>query len=249
MTGRIVRSVGPFVVGAALLLSGACTGPSAAGPATTPPLVSSAAPVTSSSAVTSSASSSAPASTTATASPSSPVPSSSTSSSMSSTATASTVTVDPDQRFAWRVDSTVPKTKDVQAAITAAIPMYRGFMATYDESLRAPQARNWETVMKAYASDTALTDWKAAWQSSVKYGTLRTGTTSSAARVTAASASGLNMRVCMDFTKLRTVDKTGKPVPIQKGIPEKGLAWLLTIENNKVVALLAQTPSGKTFVC
>ncbi len=234
------------------MLLSACTGPSAAGPATTPPLVSSAAPVTSSSAVTSSASSSVPASTTAAASPSSSVPSSLTSSSVSSvssTSTASTVTVAPDQRFTWRVDSTVPKTKDVQAAITAAIPMYRGFMATYDESLRAPQARNWETVMKAYAADTALSDWRAAWQSSVKYGTLRTGTTSSAARVTAASASGLNMRVCMDFTKLRTVDKTGKPVPVQKGIPEKGLAWLLTIENNKVVALLAQTPSGKTFVC
>lgn len=185
-----------------------------------------------------------PASVTSPPSKSSPVSRSSTSGSTRVSPIAS-----PEQRFTWRVDSSVPKTKDVQAAITAAIPAYRGFMATYDESLRAPQAQDWEKVMKEYAAHTALSEWRAAWQGNIRYSLHRQGTASAAGRVTAAGATGINMRVCMDFSQVRVVDRAGQPVSIQKGVPEKGFAWLLTITGSKVVALLAQTPSGKTFSC
>lgn len=248
MTRRIVRSVGLFVVGAALLLSGACSGHSAAIPTTTPPVSSTRQVTPSTVPLASSPGSSTPTTPSSTSATRSTV-ARSTASTSSSTQAALPTTVSPEQRFTWRVDSSVPKAKDVQAVITAAIPVYRGFMATYDKSLRAPQKQDWEAVMKAYAANSALSKWRAAWQGNIKYNLHREGTASAVARVTAAGTTGINMRVCMDFSQVDVVDKAGKPVPIQTGVPKKGFAWLLTINGTKVVDLVAQTPSGKTFSC
>lgn len=247
MTRHRIRSVGMLVVGASLLLSGACSGHSATSPTTTPP-ASTAKQVTSVpvSAPSTVPSTSIPPTTTPASTTSGPTRPSPTT---PKSTTASPTTVAPAQRFTWHVDSGVPKTKDVQTAIAAAAPAYEGFMATYDESLRAPSSQDWETVMKKYAAGTALSIWRSAWQSRVQYGGHRTGTSSATARVTAAGASEVNMRVCMDFSGIGEVDKAGKPVPGQKGSPTKNFAWLLTISSGKVVTLLGQTPSGKTFSC
>lgn len=245
----MARSLRALLVGAGLLLSAACTSHAVvASPTPTPQTtLASVTPV-----------SPTPASPTVSSNPTSlsttsSVPSTTSRSTRPPTTSRSTrgapTTVPPEKRFTWKVDSTVPTTATAKSAVDAAIPIYQGFMTTYDESLRAPQAQSWEAVMKKYAADSALSIWRSAWQSRVQYGGRQTGTTSASGRVTAAGSTGINMRVCMNFIDVHDVDKAGKPIQGQKGFPTENFAWLLTIEKGKVVDLVGQTPSGKPFSC
>lgn len=173
-------------------------------------------------------------------------------------ATTSATTVPAAQRFVWKVDPTAASTAEARAAIKAAEPIYAGYMATYDDSLRAPKAKDWQTVMADYAAGQALSAWRNAWQSEVKYGLTQRGTKSAVGRVDAAGLTSegvltVSIRACMDFTHVDAVDTAGKKIPMASGLPTKDFAWLLTIEKvggqPRVSAIVSRTESGKTFSC
>ena len=253
MRRRRIRYVGVLVVGASLLLSGACSGHSATSPTTTPP-ASTAEPVTS-------VAVSAPATVPSTSIPPSTTPASRTSgptqpsATTSKSTTASPTTVAPAQRFPWTVDyKLVPKTAPVLAVIKDAMPVYQAYMATYDQSLQAPKSRNWEPVMKAYATDKGLSVWQKAWEGTAKLGVVQKGDRSAVGRIVGVGTNVVSLRACMDVSQVKVVDQAGNVLPLAKGLPAKGFAWLLTIQRGtdghmRVVDLLTQTPSGKNFSC
>ena len=253
MRRRRIRSVGVLVVGASLLLSGACSGHSAPSPTTTPP-VSTAEQVTSVavSAPSTVPSTSVPPSTTPASTTSGPTQPSATT---SKSTTASPTTVTPAQRFPWTVDyKLVPKTAPVLAVIKDAMPVYQAYMATYDQSLQAPKSRNWEPVMKAFATDRGLSVWERAWQGNAELGIVQKGDRSAAGLVVGAGPDVVVLRACMDVTHVKAVDPAGNVLPLAKGISTKGFAWLLTIQRGgdghmRVVELLTQTLSGKDLSC
>lgn len=192
--------------------------------------------------------------------PSSTVPPSASSSSTATTpkTTPSATTVPAAQRFVWKVDPTAASTVEARAAIRAAEPIYAGYMATYDDSLRAPNAKDWQTVMANYAAGQALSAWRDAWQGQVKYGLTQRGTKSAIGHVDGAglTADGVltvSVRACMDFTHVDAVDTAGNKIAMASGLPTKDFAWLLTIEKvggqPRVSAIVSRTQSGKTFSC
>ncbi len=163
-----------------------------------------------------------------------------------------------DKRFGWTVDRTAAQTTAAKAAVKAAAPIYLGYMTTYDDSLRAPNAKDWEVVMKNYAAERALSDWRAAWQGQVKYGLVQKGTTSAVGRVRAAGLTSdgveaVTVRACMDFSHVNVVDQAGNTIPMQDGLPVKDFGWLMTIEQSSgkmlVTNIASRTQSGKTFPC
>ncbi len=253
---RIVGSVGPLAIGAALLLS-ACSGHSAANPTTTPP-ISSLEQVTSSAVTTTAlptASLTPPSSTASSQLPTTSTTSRTVSSPSSKASPTSALSAPSDQRFTWTVDyKLVPKTAAVAAMVKAAVPIYQGFMATYDLSLQAPKSRNWEPVMTPYAGGQALSVWRTGWESNANLGAVQKGDTLAVGRVIGVGKDVLSMRACIDASHVKVVDPTGHVLPLAKGVPTKGYAWLLTIQRGsdgqiRVVDFRAQTPSGKTISC
>jgi len=181
-------------------------------------------------------------------------PSTSKSATASKPTATSATTLEPTRRFTWAIDySTTPKTAEAEAAIKAAMPAYIGYMTTYDDSLRNPNVKNWETVMSSYAADQALSVWRDAWQGHVKYGLTQKGTRTATGKVTSAAANGVTIRACMNVTNVDVVDEAGNAIRPESGSPTKGFAWLLTFKKengrSRITANLAKTSTGKTFSC
>ena len=228
--------------------STSAAGASASSPAGTPVLVPSSTTPASPS----------PSPTLAPTSPTVPASTGSSPTASSPKAATSAATVPAAQRFAWKVDPNAASTAEARAAIKAAEPIYAGYMATYDDSLRAPKTKDWQPVMANYAAAQALSAWRNAWQGQVKYGLMQRGTTTAVGHVDGAglTADGVltvSIRACMDFTHVDTVDTAGNKIPIASGLPSKDFAWLLTIEKvggqPRVSAIVSRTQSGKTFSC
>ena len=186
-------------------------------------------------------------------SPPSPTGGSKRSTGPSASTTTNAPTTPPSERFFWTIGPTTAKTPATLAAIEAAAPVFQGYMATYDDSLRSPMSRDWQPVMSGFASGQALTAWRQTWQEFVTYGVHRLGTASSAGRVDGASSTFVSVRACMDISHTGEVDKDGNAVPLESGLPSKSFAWLLTFKlvagHMRVNNIVSRTAAGKAISC